>query len=206
MVLAGSLQAGTLDLTFSESETGKPLADVIVQAGGGAELAPEPASMAQKNREFVPHVLVISRGSAVTFPNNDNTQHHVYSFSPAKPFSIELYAGQPEAPVVFDRAGVVELGCNIHDHMQAFILVVDTPHVGRSGSDGRVRLEVPDTLLDSDSLQIRIWHPRLPDNTEAMERVLVGPWPIRQQMTLELAPEKPDDTGFGGLQKRFREL
>ncbi|MGO1462421.1 MAG: Cupredoxin, partial [Oleiphilaceae bacterium] len=78
----------------------------------GAKRPPVQAKVVQKDRMFHPHVLILPTGSSVNFPNRDNTQHHVYSFSPAKPFNLELYAGQPEAPVLFDQPGIVELGCN----------------------------------------------------------------------------------------------
>ena len=94
--------------------------------------APPPPSrravLDQKNRMFVPHVLPIQTGTAVTFPNSDNVRHQVYSFSPAKKFQLPLYAGTPAAPVVFDKPGVVTVGCNIHDQMSAYIVVVDTPY------------------------------------------------------------------------------
>ena len=101
------------------------------------------ARMVQQNRQFVPHVMVVPPGTDVAFPNRDNTQHHVYSFSPARTFEIELYAGVPEAPVRFGNTGVVELGCNIHDRMQGFILVTDQRH-GMTDDQGRLTLEWPD--------------------------------------------------------------
>jgi hypothetical protein len=66
-------------------------------------------------------------GTSVHFPNRDSVRHHVYSFTPAKKYELKLYTGTPANPVVFDRAGVVPLGCNIHDRMSAHIVVVDTP-------------------------------------------------------------------------------
>lgn len=99
------------------------------------------ATIDQRDRTFVPYVSVVQTGTAVRFPNNDTVRHHVYSFSPAKVFSLKLYLGTPAEPVVFDRPGRVVLGCNIHDRMLAYVYVVDTPHFGVSGSDGWVRLE-----------------------------------------------------------------
>ncbi|WP_404366343.1 methylamine utilization protein [Marinobacter sp.] len=206
LLICGTARAGVVELTFTEAANARPLANVIVQVGGTAGVVPDRAVMSQKNRAFDPHILTVVRGSEVSFPNNDNTQHHVYSFSSTKPFNIELYAGHPETPVVFDRTGIVELGCNIHDHMQAFILVADTPHVARSGADGRVRLDVPDRMLSGSGLEIRLWHPRLQDNTISEVRHLPGSWPVQQSLTLELAPEQADSMGLGGLQKRFQEL
>ena len=93
---------------------------------------PPPASreavMDQRDRRFVPHVLAVQTGTAVRFPNSDNVRHQVYSFSPAKKFQLPLYAGTPATRIVFDKPGVAVLGCNIHDRMSAFIVVVDTPY------------------------------------------------------------------------------
>ncbi len=200
-------RAGLVELGFTRQDGQEPLADVVVMVASPQAVQPVRAEVSQKNRSFKPHVLVIPEGTAVNFPNNDNTQHHVYSFSSAKPFNIELYAGEPEKPITFDTAGIVELGCNIHDTMQAFIVVVDTPHVARSGAAGIARLEVPDRLLGiNGKLEVQIWHPRLPDNTQAKRLSLTGPFPIRQNLALELVPEQAPAGGLGGLQERFRNL
>jgi plastocyanin len=118
---------------------------------------PSPASrravMDQKNRMFVPHVMAVQTGTAVTFPNSDNVRHQVYSFSPAKRFQLPLYSGTPATPVVFDKPGVVAIGCNIHDQMSAYIVVVDTPHFART-VNGRAELAgLPEGTYD-----VRVWH------------------------------------------------
>src|SRR5947209_19464034 len=100
---------------------GKPLADAVIYAIPGANLESKPAkapvAVEQVDREFVPYVTVIQVGTSVTFPNRDPILHHVYSFSPAKQFEIKLYTGKSPTEIVFDKAGVVTLGCNIHDWM-----------------------------------------------------------------------------------------
>jgi plastocyanin len=110
------------------------------------------AVMDQEDRRFVPHVLAVQTGTAVSFPNSDNVRHQVYSFSPAKKFQLPLYAGTPRKPIVFDTPGVVALGCNIHDRMSAYIVVVDTPHFGVTES-GRVEL----MDLSAGSYDVRLW-------------------------------------------------
>ena len=119
--------------------------------------------MDQRNREFVPHVLVIEAGTWVDFPNNDTVSHQVYSFSPAKPFQLPLYKGRTHPPVLFDRAGVVTLGCNIHDNMLGYIYVADSPCFGKTDLDGRWSSgELPAGRYD-----VRIWSPRIKDRTRA---------------------------------------
>ena len=99
------------------------------------------AAVEQRDKTFIPLVSVVQAGTAVQFPNRDPIRHHVYSFSPAKTFEIKLYAGTPVAPVVFDKVGEVVLGCNIHDHMLAYIYVVDTPWFAKTDADGKARIE-----------------------------------------------------------------
>src|SRR5690606_34093554 len=134
----------------------------------------------------------------------DNTQHHVYSFSPAKTFELELYTNRPEAPVVFDQAGIVELGCNIHDQMQAFVIVVDTTAYGQTDGQGQVRLTVPATTETRDAVTVNIWHPRLPDNTRPLRQNVATDMPTR--IAIELTPEPDTDSPLDRLQKRFRDI
>ncbi len=77
--------------------------------------------MDQQGHQFVPHLLVVQAGTEVTFPNSDNVSHHVYSFSPTKPFELPLYKGDVYPPVTFEKAGIVVVGCNIHDSMLGYI-------------------------------------------------------------------------------------
>jgi hypothetical protein len=109
--------------------------------------------IAQADKQFTPAVTVVTVGSAVSFPNRDTVRHHVYSFSPAKTFELKLYIGTPANPVVFDKPGIAVLGCNIHDTMAAWVVVVDTPHHGLTAASGRVRLaDVPPGSLPAAQL------------------------------------------------------
>lgn len=207
LMICRTALAADVNLTFISQDTEEPLSGVVAMIESGPAPAPHEAAMAQKNRAFVPHVLVVPVGSPVSFPNYDNTQHHVYSFSPAKPFNIELYAGKPESPIVFDKAGIVELGCNIHDQMQGFIVVTDTRHVGRSDERGEVHLTIPDALLAKGrSITLTAWHPRLTDNTTSQRFVLSGPAPIGQTIAMVVNPEPQASGELQGLQDRFRNL
>jgi plastocyanin len=118
--------------------------------------APRPAQIEQRNKTFLPMISVVQTGTAIEFPNNDTVRHHVYSFSAAKVFELKLYAGKPEKPVVFDKPGVVVLGCNIHDRMVAYVIVVDTPWSAVSQSDGVARI----TDVPTGDYQLQLWHPR----------------------------------------------
>ena len=137
----GVAAAGQLTVSVTDGR-GAPLAGAIVfldAAAAARAVKPMPVvEMAQRNKTFVPDVLAVTKGTPVSFPNQDTVRHHVYSFSPVKKFELKLYTGVPAAPVVFDQPGVAVLGCNIHDQMVAWVVVLDTPYHGTTGADGRV--------------------------------------------------------------------
>lgn len=165
---AGGVWSATLQVTVTD-EKGRPVPQAVVfLESPDAARATKPMSgveMAQKDKSFVPETMVVTRGTAVQFPNRDTVRHHVYSFSPAKRFELKLYIGTPASPVVFDQAGVVVLGCNIHDEMIGWIAVVDTPYFGSTGANGRVQLnDVPEG-----SYRLRVWHTGLPVGAPALD-------------------------------------
>jgi plastocyanin len=127
--------------------SGKPLADVVVSAmpEGNVPLpqALKAAEIEQRGLKFTPLVSVIQTGSKISFPNFDKVKHHIYSFSPAKKFDQKLYSGVAAAPQLFDKAGTVVLGCNIHDAMVAYVRVVDTPFFAKTDAAGVARIELP---------------------------------------------------------------
>lgn len=168
---AGQALAATLSLGLTDA-AGKPLADAVVLVeplDGPAAVQPlAHAEVAQSQRQFVPTVSVITVGTKVDFPNRDTVRHHVYSFSDAKKFEIKLYVGKPEAPLSFDKAGIVVLGCNIHDQMAAWVVVSDTPWYGKSGANGQ--LSVAD--VPAGRYRLRSWHPGLPPGSAGLEQTV----------------------------------
>jgi plastocyanin len=98
------------------------------------------AVMDQRNETFVPHVLAVTTGTLVDFPNSDKTYHNVFSLSKAKRFDLGRYAVGHSKSVRFDRSGVVRVFCDIHSHMSAFILVFNHPFFDVTDPDGRFRL------------------------------------------------------------------
>ena len=135
--------AATLEITVKDAR-GAPLEDAVawvMPKPGPAPARKREAAIAQRDKTFVPAVTVVQTGTPIQFPNQDPIRHHVYSFSPAKVFELKLYAGTPVAPIVFDKPGEVVLGCNIHDHMIAWVYVVDTPWFAKTGKDGTARID-----------------------------------------------------------------
>lgn len=155
-----------------QDEQGKPVADAIVfLESREAKLLVKPiqnAEIAQVNRQFAPNILVVPTGTSVTFPNRDSVRHHVYSFSNTKKFELKLFAGTPANPVVFDRSGIAVVGCNIHDNMTAWVVVVDTPFYARSDASGYASL----TDVPAGSYRLRTWHSRLAVGAPAVDQPL----------------------------------
>ena len=142
---------------------------------------PQRAVMDQVNRAFEPDLLVIPVGSTIEFPNSDSVSHQIYSFSAAKRFQLPLYRGKPYPPVQFEQAGVITLGCNIHDEMLAYVLVTDAPYFGRTDAGGVWSAEV-----SRGQYRVVIWHPRLRDEGADLERVLTVNDADRAELTLRL--------------------
>ncbi len=163
-----------LDIRVTDA-AGKPVSGAVVfldSPQARTQVRPlAGAEVAQAERRFVPAVSVVTVGTSVTFPNRDTVRHHVYSFSPAKRFEIKLYVGTPAAPVVFDQPGIAVLGCNIHDQMTAWIVIVDTPWFGRTDDAGHWA----SAAAPPGRYTLRAWHPGMP----------VGSTPIEQALTVE---------------------
>jgi len=166
LLLSGAAVLPALGATLEVSvidEQGRPIENVAVYAMPADGLTAEPvatapaALMDQQRLQFVPHLLVVQAGTSVTFPNGDDVSHHVYSFSDTKTFELPLYKGEVHPPVVFHDAGVVVLGCNIHDGMLGYIVVVDTPHFARTNGRGIASLEV----LPGNVYAVSAWTPRV---------------------------------------------
>jgi plastocyanin len=161
--------AGTVQVLVHDG-AGKPLPNAVVfLESPEAKAAIKPTSnseIEQVARQYQPAVSVVSTGSSVTFPNHDTVRHHVYSFSPIKTFELKLYSGVPANPVVFGKSGVAVLGCNIHDNMVAWVLVVDTPYFGKTDADGMLTLN----NVPNGNYKLRTWHNSLAVGAPAAEQ------------------------------------
>jgi plastocyanin len=122
--------------------TKPPLAVVYLEGSFPKKNSLPGTKMQQKDLTFVPALLPVQTGTRVAFPNLDDTYHNIFSFSPAKRFDLGRYRPDetPIPSVVFDAPGLVTVRCDIHEHMRALILVLDTPHFVMSDADGRFRL------------------------------------------------------------------
>jgi plastocyanin len=181
-------------------QQGQPVADAVLTLQGPPGKSPisTKADMDQRNKEFVPHVLAVHSNTNVTFPNSDNIRHQVYSFSPTKRFELKLYEGIPAAQV-FDKPGVVVLGCNIHDWMLGYIYVTDDPWFAVSDVKGQITFDLP-----VGHYNVTLWHPQNADMaTQNGGELVVADKPVQKSysMTLEPlsadAPSAPAPSAFG---------
>jgi plastocyanin len=166
--------AQTADIAASViDQQGRPVADAVliavpVDGNMRSPQRPRDGSIDQVDKEFFPRVTIVPVGASVTFPNHDDVRHQVYSFSPAKRFELPLYAGVPAQPVVFDKPGVVVLGCNIHDWMVGYVYVSESPFFAKTGKDGKAVL----AELPARAYVVRVWHPQLEMSEDATHKTI----------------------------------
>lgn len=188
LALASTAEAADLSVSVLDA-AGRPVRDAVVTLK-----APGPPatpirftwaySVAQRNIQFDPFVLIVPVGSDVTFPNRDTVRHHVYSFSATKKFELKLYGKEEARTVRFDKAGVAPLGCNIHDQMIAYIYVVDTPYAARTGADGVATIRG----APSGVAQMTVWHPLMKTaRNQIVKPVSIG-GPGRTSVNVDLRP------------------
>ncbi len=181
----GGALAATVAISVVDS-TGKPAQNAVVfLESAQARAASKPlrqVEISQQNKTFVPEVTVVTVGTAVNFPNRDTVRHHVYSFSAVKVFDIKLYVGTPANPVVFDQPGISVLGCNIHDNMKAWTVVVQTPWFATTPDSGMAKL----ASVPSGTYRLRVWHPAFAVGDGAMDMPLSVPEQGQAAMTVRI--------------------
>jgi plastocyanin len=133
----------------------------IVPKRGTAAPAAQPIAetriIDQKNETFIPYVEIFRPGDSIVFHNSDHTRHHVYSFAPARQFEFVLTSGESSSPLQLAHAGVVAVGCNIHDQMITYAYISDAPWIARSEAQGRVVFDA----LPAGDFDVHVWHPQL---------------------------------------------
>ena len=165
---SAAAHAATVTVTVRQPD-GSPLTDgvVMIESTTAPRAVPRgPYVMEQKQIAFQPHVLVVPVGAQVAFPNRDTVRHHVYSFSKAKRFDLKLYGREDQRSITFDTAGVVALGCNIHDSMSGFVIVSATPLYAKTDAQGRVA--IPD--VPAGNVTLRLWSPSIRNAGNTLSR------------------------------------
>jgi plastocyanin len=192
LFVAAVAQAGEITgrVTNTNGE-GVANAVVFVQALPAGVTAPKKKfvmEMDQRHREFVPPLLPVPVGAEVKFPNRDQIHHHVYSFSRTKSFELPLYKDEDAPPVLFDKPGVVKIGCNIHDWMSAIIFVAPTPYLALSDDAGKFVI----ANLPPGNYSLLAWHELSQVKVEeTVRQVEVGEQTPEVTFSLTLAERRP---------------
>jgi plastocyanin len=183
----GSVPSASVTITVRATD-GRPVPGAVITvhslAADARPSAPIKAVMDQIHRAFEPDLLIIPVGSSVAFPNSDTVSHQIYSFSPAKRFTLPLYRGNQFPPVRFDQAGIVTLGCNIHDEMVGYLVVTDAQYFGRTDASGSWTADIA-----RGKYRVSVWHPRMNDDANELERELTVS--AGDRVTHELRLTKP---------------
>lgn len=133
----------------------RPARDAVVVLEGAPAAPPMPhAVMDQRAKAFIPHVMVVTKGTTVSFPNNDVILHNVFAQFEAKKFDLGLYPQGATVRQRFDKEGIVAIRCNIHSRMSAYLYVTSSPYHAVTDKDGRFQI----TGVKPGIYRIRLWH------------------------------------------------
>jgi plastocyanin len=173
MLVCAAVHAAEIHAAVKDQK-GKAVADAVIlvipaDPRNALRARAPAAAVDQVDKQFVPYVKPIFVGSTIRFPNSDHIRHQVYSFSPAKKFELPLYSGTDALPVMFDKPGVVVLGCNIHDWMIGYIYVSETPFFAKTGLLGTAVIND----LPAGEYTVRIWHPSMDQAEESTNQHLI---------------------------------
>jgi plastocyanin len=195
--LATILRGAEITCTVTNAKGGEALFEATAALIPLDQPAPPVApgtqvEIAQEGQEFYGFVTIVQSGTKVVFPNRDTVQHHVYSLSKPKKFELPLYNPGAAESLVFETAGLVTLGCNIHDWMIAHLVIVPTPWFGKTNNQGRVQVTAP-----AGHYRLEVWHPRL--GVAAVEEVvLTDGQPLARSFSLTLKPDRRIRRGGAG--------
>lgn len=148
-----------------------------------------PFRLVQKDKMFMPHLLVVPTGSSVEFPNQDPFFHNVFSLFNGKRFDLGLYESGTSRTVRFDREGVSYIFCNIHPEMGAVVVALSTPYWGVSNSSGGITIH----SVPVGSYKMHVWSEaaRVSNSAEAERTVQVGGTAVHLgEITLEGATDQ----------------
>ena len=200
-----AVQAGELTVRVTDAD-GKAVADAVVtvrpqEATPPAKVAarkPETRTIDQKDETFVPYVEIFRPGDQVLFRNSDKVTHHVYSFSPPKSFEFPIGPDETKPTLTLDKTGVAVIGCNIHDHMIAYLYVSDAPWMAKSGKDGVVTVNG----LGVGNYIVQLWHPQMyPSHPEFEERVSLESADTAKSVAFSKIPLLPDPRANAGPER-----
>jgi plastocyanin len=124
------------DQRFATMHLGQTIIAWQPDRGSAVQAMPEQRVVTRSSR-FFPQTMVVTSGTSIRFPNMDSIAHNVFSLTPGHRFDVGVYGAGEGQSHRFEGAGMVELFCNVHPNMAAFVLVLDTPHFTTPNADGR---------------------------------------------------------------------
>jgi plastocyanin len=197
--LPAAARAADLDVQVRGAD-GAPVAGAVISVHLVGQPTPRPRPggtymIDQQDIQFHPFVSTVPVGASVMFMNHDPVRHHVYSFAPAKRFELKLASKQQNQSVLFDKPGIVPLGCNIHDRMIAYLDVVDTPWAKTTDASGHALLRG----LPAGAVTITVWHPylRAPGNNVSRNATLSDAAAHAERFTAPMrSPPRDPGTGY----------
>lgn len=172
-------------------------ADILVYLskapGAGSTLPGKPFVMDQRNLSFLPHLLPVPVGATVQFPNNDKVDHNVFSLSRSQAFNLGSYTPGEVKTVTFDTPGIVELRCDVHAEMLAYIVVLENPYFAVTDENGSFQLPDPGFLraagiadvapLPPGRYLVKTWHAKLKSARQAVEVSAGAAAPVALDLT-----------------------
>ena len=159
-------------------------ADEAARRAAAAQPARPAPKLAQRNKSFDPHLVVVQAGATIQFPNDDPFFHNVFSLFEGKRFDLGLYEAGTTKSVRFDRVGVSYLFCNIHPEMSAVVVAVDTPYYSVSDRAGQVSI----AGVADGHYQMQVFYERgMPDDLKTLAHAVTITDSARSLGTIEVA-------------------
>jgi len=182
---------------------GNPLANMVVYLepvdGQILSRSQQRVVVGQRNKAFSPYLTVSQSGSEIHFVNQDDITHHIYSADSDNRFAFKIRAGETNSTTTFKQASEVAMGCNIHDWMSGYALVVDTPYFGKTDQQGIVSF-TPEQL---GKYNVVVWHPQMRSENNRM--MMIKDTSIDKRITFTLTagmakiPKQESDDDFDFL-------
>lgn len=166
-ILCAAIAAPPATITGIVTDGKNPVSEAAVWLEGPVDCKPMKAKIDQKNKRFEPHVLIVTQGSKVEFPNNDSVFHNVFAEYNAKKFELGMYPRGQSKSVEFDKPGLVSVLCNVHSEMSAYIVVVNTPYFAKTDKKGQFKI----SGVAFNDYTLKVWHE---SNRRASEPIKVS--------------------------------
>lgn len=181
----------------------QPVADIVAYLEPLDDIKVEPNNegieIGQLNKSFTPYISVMQKGSKVTFHNQDDITHHIYSPVGENKFSFKIRSGQSQLKQDFNQVGEIAMGCNIHDWMSGYLLVLDTPYFNKTNAEGVANINIS----EQGNYRLNIWHPQLMEENNKISMVVdtteIQHHTFKLTKAMQTIPEQSNNDDFDFL-------